>query len=57
VKLDPLAYACPACGARPQEPCTRLGGTYGTGNPLRRMHPQRRLAGIREEVRRTRRHV
>jgi hypothetical protein len=47
VPADPLAVACPKCLARARQPCVRLSGPYGLGQPLRRAHPDRwRAAGI-----------
>jgi hypothetical protein len=39
-KVDPLTVRCRKCGARRGTACIRQGG-YGTGQPLRRAHPER----------------
>ena len=43
--VDPLIVECDKCKQPKDKMCIRLGG-YGTGNPLRRVHHQRRATAI-----------
>jgi hypothetical protein len=51
-EVDPQRDAsCPDCGALPPEPCIRLSGPYGIGQPLRRTHPARRRRAVEQAAR------
>lgn len=47
--IDPLTATCPRCHAEIGQPCVRLSGPYGEGNPLRKMHKQR-FEAVRERL-------
>jgi hypothetical protein len=44
--IDAKTVRCPkpGCEAGVDEPCIRLSGTYGLGNPLRKAHNERWVA-------------
>lgn len=56
VRVDPLKYRCPRCGAGVDERCTRLSGPYGLGAPLRKMHADRFTEARLDQARERRAH-
>jgi hypothetical protein len=45
VKTEALKFACPACGAKPNEPCVRINGTAMPEPHTKRKAQARSISG------------